>query len=131
MDIGHTRASRRSRSGYSLLEAVVALAIFGMAILVATSALQSHATLLHRSEVRAQLLQSAEDVLEQVRGGVLPLVGGTFDDIDPAVSTARARTVVAVEAQETDGLFRVTVTARASVPGDVLEVELTTMVWRP
>lgn len=130
MEIEHPRAANTT-SGYSLLETVVALAIFGMAILVASSALQSHAMLLHRSEVRAQLLRSAEDVLEQVRGGVLPLRGATFDDVATAVSAPRYRTVVAVEAQETDGLFRVTVTSRVSMPGDAVEVELTTMVWRP
>lgn len=121
----------RARNGYSLLEAVVALAIVGMAILAATTALQSHAAMLARSAVREQLLHTAEDVLEQVRGGVLPFNGGALETSLPADPEVRGRTVVSVEPLDVDGLYRVTVTARASVPGETLAVELSTMVWRP
>jgi type II secretory pathway component PulJ len=117
-------------SGSGLLEAVVALAIVGMAILVATNALQSHAMLLQRSAVREELLHAAEDVLEQLRGGVLPLDGRTAE-ASSATVPGGARTVVSVEPLDIEGLYRVTVTARASLPGEPLAVELTTMVWRP
>lgn len=120
-----------SRNGYSLLEAVVALTIVGMAILVASNALQSHAALLHRTAVREQLLHRAEDVLEELRGGVLALDGGTVVEVDSRDRTARGRATIAVEPLDVEGLYRVTVMARTAVSGEPLAVELTTMVWRP
>ena len=126
-------SSRRGgrRSGYALIEAVLALAITGVAILVAAGLVQSHGALVRRTAVRQELLWSAEDVLEQLRGGARPL--DSDNDVEPliAVGGVLRRTVVVVEPLQPEGLYRVSVTARASVPGESLSVELATMVWRP
>lgn len=126
-------SSRRggARTGYALIEAMLALAITGMAILAATGLVQSHGALVRRAAVQQELLRSAEDVLEQLRGGVRPL--RSDNDVKPLIAAGEAlrRTVVVVDALQPEGLYRVSVTARASVPGESLSVELATMVWRP
>jgi len=119
------------RNGYSLLEAVVALAIVGSAVLVAAGSLQSHAALASRLVVGEQLVRCAEDALERVRGGALPLASAAFDRALGDEDGPRCRVVVAVEPGDMEGLHRLTVTARAGIPGESLSFELTTLVWRP
>jgi prepilin-type N-terminal cleavage/methylation domain-containing protein len=120
-------------SGYSLLEVVVALALVGIALLIASNALQAHAMAAKRMEVRGELLRSAEDVLESLRGQSIPLDGGpvTLDSGPGLDSGVVVHTFVEVEEREIPGLFLVTVRARTSVRGRTEELELTSMIWRP
>ncbi len=120
-------------NGYSLLEALAAIAIVGMALLVSTNALQTHARLARRAEIQQQMLRSAEDALESVRGGEVPL-----DDIPsqlaPNAAGTHRRTVytiVRVEALDIEGLYEVTARSRAHFIDEPMELELRTMVWRP
>lgn len=119
--------------GFSLLEALAAIAIVGMALLVSTNALQSHARLARRAELQQEMLQSAEDALETLRGSDEPL-----DEFPVQLSSqADARpirtvhTIVRVESLGIEGLYRVTVRSRAHFIDEPMQVELTTMVWRP
>lgn len=118
-------------SGFSLLETVVALALVGVAVLVAAGSLQAHAALASRLVVQEQLVRCAEDVLEQVRGGALPLAPAAFDQPQVDGTGPRCRVVVGVEPGGVEGLHRLTVTARSGIAGESLSFELTTMVWRP
>jgi prepilin-type N-terminal cleavage/methylation domain-containing protein len=49
----------RPAAGFSLLEAVVALAIVGMALVFAAQALSTYAATIRRAEVRQRLLWAA------------------------------------------------------------------------
>ena len=80
----------RARNGSSLLEAVVALAIVGMAILAATTALQSHAAMLARSAVREQLLHTAEDVLDFMACGARVVAVGSAGFREPLLGARLA-----------------------------------------
>jgi prepilin-type N-terminal cleavage/methylation domain-containing protein len=120
-------------SGYSLLEVVIALALVGFALLVATNALQAHAMAAKRLELRGELLRSAENLLESLRGGSVPLVGGPVElDNPPGFdSGVRVDTFIEVEAGDIPGLKLVTVRATTTLRGRSEELELTTMIWRP
>lgn len=132
MEVVGFASQRGVRAGFSLLEVVLALAITGLATLVAAGLLQSHVNLVRRTAVRQELMRSAEDLLEQLRGGVRPFRSGTDVELPIADGGAvRRAVVVVVEPLQLDGLYRVSVTTRASVPGELLSVELATMVWRP
>ena len=63
-------------NGFSLVEAIAALTIFGMAIVVAAGFLDVHMSAARRLEARSDLVRAAETVLESLRGGTLPLVSG-------------------------------------------------------
>jgi prepilin-type N-terminal cleavage/methylation domain-containing protein len=60
-------------NGFSLVEAIAALTIFGMAIVVAAGFLDVHMSAARRLEARSDLVRAAETVLESLRGGTLRL----------------------------------------------------------
>lgn len=120
-------------NGYSLLEALAAIAIVGMALLVSTNALQTHARVARRAEIQQEMLRSAEDALESVRGGEVPLDEGPVQLATEADGIRRRTvyTIVRVEALDIEGLYEVTARSRAHFIDEPMELELRTMVWRP
>jgi len=128
---------RRRRSqhegGFTLLEAVIAMAVFGFAILVAAGFLDAQISAARRLEARADLLRAAEAVLESVRGGALPLESAAValgDEFRP-LSAIRVATAVEVRPCELEGLYEVEAVARTVVRSEAMAVSLTTRVWRP
>ena len=119
--------------GFSLIEAIAALTIFGMAIVVAAGFLDVQMSAARRLEARSDLVRAAETVLESLRGGTLPLVTGEVDLTDEflPLSTIRVRTKVAVTSRNPKGLYMVRVEARAMVRTEDMLVTITTQVWRP
>ena len=126
------RARRRQR-GFSLLEAVVALTIFGMAIVVAAGFLDAHMSAARRLETRADLVRAAEVILESLRGEAVPFTVGVVDLSDqfPAQSSARVTTSVQVTPRSLTGLYEVRVEARAVVRSEEMVVTVTTQMWKP
>jgi type II secretory pathway pseudopilin PulG len=119
--------------GFSLIEALAALTIFGMAVVVAAGFLDAHMSAARRLEARSDLVRAAETVLESVRGGTLPLVSGDVDLTDEfqPLSSIRVRTVVTVTAKSPQGLYAVRVDARAMVRTEDMLVTITSQVWQP
>ena len=119
--------------GFSLVEAIAALTIFGMAIIVAAGFLDVQMSAARRFEARSDLVRAAETVLESLRGGTLPLVTGEVDLSDEflPLSTIRVRTRVGVTSRNPHGLYTVRVEARAMVRSEEMVVAVTTQVWRP
>jgi prepilin-type N-terminal cleavage/methylation domain-containing protein len=131
----HRREStqRCGHNGFSLIEALAALTIFGMAVVVAAGFLDAHMSAARRLEARSDLVRAAETVLESVRGGALPMASGEVDLTDEfqPLSSIRVRTSVAVTAKNPHGLFSVRVEARAMVRTEDMVVAITSQVWRP
>jgi len=128
-----SRAALRRESGYSLVEAIAALTIFGFAIIVAAAFLDAHMSAARRLEARADLVRAAETVLEGVRGGVAPMTSGAVDlgdEFEP-FSSIRVRTAVFVTQTSLPSLSEVRVEARAMVRSEEMVVSITTQVWRP
>ncbi len=121
------------RNGFSLIEALAALTIFGMAVVVAAGFLDAHMSAARRLEARSDLVRAAETVLESVRGGTLPLASGEVDLTDEfqPLSSIRVRTGVVVTEKNPHGLFSLRVEARAMVRSEDMVVTITTQVWRP
>ena len=120
-------------AGFSLLEAVAAIAIVGFALVVAAHAMSAYAATVRRAEVRQQLLWAAENVIESVRGGQLPLTSGTVQldrDLSPPDGEA-VHLFLEVRQRDQPGLHDIAIRASTSLPGRREEVELSTMVWRP
>lgn len=121
------------RNGFSLVETLAALVIFGMAILVAASFLDVQMSAARRMETRADLVRTAEIVLESLRGQVLPLTSGKVDLSEqfPPQTAARIDTTVQVTPQSLPDLYRVRVEVRAVVRSEEMVVAISTEMWRP
>jgi type II secretory pathway pseudopilin PulG len=130
---GRREPTRRPAAGFSLLEAVVALALVGMALVVAAHAMSAYAATIHRAEVRQRLLWVAENAIESVRGGQIPLTTGRVEldrDLSPP-DGADVHLFVDVRQRDQPGLYSVEVRAWTQLPARRETVELSTMVWRP
>jgi len=125
-------ATARQR-GFSLVEAVAALAVFGFAVVVASTFLDVQMSSARRLEARADLVRAAETLLESVRGGVIPLASGDVDLSDEfqPMSSIRVRTKLQVRPRHLPDLYEVRVEARAMVRSEEMVVSITTQVWRP
>jgi len=121
------------RRGFSLVEAVAALAVFGFAVMVASTFLDVQMSAARRLEARADLVRAAETLLESVRGGVMPLTSGDVDLSDEfqPMSSIRVRTKLRVISRPLPDLYEVRVEAQAMVRSEEMVVSITTQVWRP
>ena len=119
--------------GFTLVEALAALAIFTIAVLVATAFLQAHVQAARRLEVRSALVHATEITLEEIRGGLRPMVSANLDrghelGLAPGVALL---TSIQVDGGGVADLFHVVVTSRSAAAGQPMEVVMETMVWRP
>jgi prepilin-type N-terminal cleavage/methylation domain-containing protein len=119
--------------GFTLVEALAALGIFSIAVLVATAFLQAHVQAARRLEVRSALVHATETTLEEIRGGLRPMVSAK---LDRGTEFGLAPGAVLLTSIQVDGggvvdLYHVVVTSRSAAAGRPMEVAVETMVWRP
>ena len=128
-----SRPQQNHQQGFSLLEAIAALTIFGIAIIVATGFLDVQMSAARRYEARADLVRAAETVLDSVRGGAREMSTGVVDlgDEFQPLSAITVRTRIDVTPRSLPGLFEVQVEARAMVRSEEMVVSMTTQMWRP
>ena len=118
--------------GYSLVEAVLALTIFGVAVIVAAGFLDVHMNSARRLQARADLVRAAETLIESARGGAIPMMTGEFDlEQMETRSSVAIGTRLAVTPLSTPGLYELRAEARATVRSQEMVVVIATQVWRP
>lgn len=120
------------RAGFSLPEVLAALAIVGMAAVVAAGALTAQATAQRRLAVRQELLRLADAGLEAVRGGAIPLEPGMVNDPDLLETSAVELPAVVVDVRRgaVDDLWHVVVVASGTSRGEMFEIRLESQLWR-
>ena len=126
------RATPNAR-GFTLVEALAALGIFAIAVLVATAFLQAHVQAARRLEIRSALVHATETTLEEIRGGLRPMVSAKLDrgtefGLAPG---AALLTSIRVDGGGVVDLYHVVVTSRSDAAGPPMEVAVESMVWRP
>jgi prepilin-type N-terminal cleavage/methylation domain-containing protein len=129
-----TRPEQPDNCGFTLLETVAALTIFGIAVLVAAGFLDAQMQAAHRMQVRTDLLRATEVVLESARGDAVPLASGAVDlgsDVEQRFENSLDASIEVVESVDHPGLYEVTATATAWVRGRQESLSVTTRVWRP
>ncbi len=120
--------------GFSLLEVLVALAILGVAILLAMGLVLQNPRIVRRADAERQAFRAMESSLEAVRAGVIPLQTSTLDGFVTAVGTPAPRDLsieMQVAPTELPGLFDVSLAASYRVERQTHVKRLRTMVWSP
>ena len=132
------RASPRSLAGttggFTLLEALLALTLVGLALMLDLGLRAQSREIEARAAAEADLLRRAGAVIESVRAGLHPLRTGPVDASRawPWPAGPGVGMVLRVGATETAGVCRLVVWGHAAaLRGPPHEVELATMVWQP
>lgn len=137
-----TASTRRrlsgAASGFSLVEALVALAILALALLLGLGLLWQQRRLLARLEARDAAEQALVEALETLRSGSVPLVSGPVAVTGPAGLGAGGGppgdvsvVVHVAPAEPPAGLYRGQVVARCTVAGETVTRTTETEFWRP
>ena len=128
------------RGGFSLIEALVALLILEMALLMGLALLLEQPRIVRRLDRQRQTLRCLESTLELVRAGAVPLETGpagtwlTLAGAPPPVGTTvwlEVEPASLPSSPALPGLFHVTVRARWVADGGLRTREVETLVWSP
>lgn len=119
-------------AGFTLVEALVALAILGLALLLGLGLLWQQKRVLMRLEARQTADHALAEALETLRSGAVPLASGP---VPVAVSSGAARDlgvfVRITPAEPPPGLYRGQVLVRYTVAGERRSRTVETQFWRP
>jgi type II secretory pathway pseudopilin PulG len=124
----------RPLRGFSLVEALVALLILELALLMGLALLLEQPRIVRRLDRQRQTIRSLESTLELVRAGLVPLQSGRVElwlaaaGAPPPLDTSLW---LEVEPASPPGLFHVKVQARYVAAGRLRTREVETLVWSP
>jgi prepilin-type N-terminal cleavage/methylation domain-containing protein len=129
-------AGTRRRRGFTLVEMSVALWILLVALLSGLALVMQQPRVVRRIDAARQAVAVMEWTLEEMRAGLIPLqstpdVGWTVSSFVVGSPAPDLKVAVAVTPAATPGLYRVSLTARYTVYGQLLRRRLETMIWRP
>jgi type II secretory pathway pseudopilin PulG len=119
------------RQGFSLVEALVALAITALTMTVGMALLARQSDVSRRVRAHLEATQAIESTLESLRAGVIPLASGPVTL--PTESSRSEALVVWLEVEhkaDPPGLAEVLVEARYVVGTRTMQRSIRTMVWR-
>jgi len=127
------RAHRRRARGMTLAECLIALALLSLAAIMVTTTLATARATGERLLAQRGALLAAENALEAVRGGALPLASGPVDAgaLVGDVGDWQLSVTIVVDEPEPPGLYRVAAEASFEVGGRPGVRRLETLVWRP
>lgn len=122
------------QGGFSLLEALIALVLIGVALLMSGELVLQSPRMVRRMDAERQAFRALESTVESVRGGAIPLQTVDLGVYSTAVGTPARKDLsifMQVDPTELPGLFRVTLRARYPADHRKIQKELQTMVWSP
>jgi type II secretory pathway pseudopilin PulG len=126
---------RRAAAGSALVEALVAAALVGVALLLVVALLTLSARLTARADGQRAALAALEAVLEGVRAGALPPVDRQWTEAEPPwvpLPSGRGATLsLRVLPTGLAGLWELEATIRYRAGRDPQTRTLTTRAWRP
>lgn len=119
-------------AGFTLVEALVALAILAMALLLGLGLLWQQKRVLLRLEARQAADQALAEALETLRAGAVPLTSGPLPVTVPSGAAEDLAVAVRVTpAEPPAGLYRGQVVVRYTVAGESRSRTVETQFWRP
>jgi prepilin-type N-terminal cleavage/methylation domain-containing protein len=128
-----TGPSESGQSGFSLLEALIALVLLGVALLLGMELLLQNPRVVRRLDGERQAFRAMESTLEAVRAGAISLE--TSDDLkgfSTAVGSPSPKDLaisMQVDSAGLPGLYQVTLRATYTVDQRKVQKELQTLVW--
>lgn len=125
----------RAAAGAVLIEALVAAAIIGIALLFVVALLAHESRLTARAAAQHEAFELLEAALESIRAGVVPLEDAVYSDpLPPWLPIPAARgALLRIEVGPVDppvrDLWQVTATVHYRAGLDVLRRSVTTRMW--
>lgn len=120
------------RAGYSLVEALAALAILALVLLMGLGLVWQQKRLLVRLEAREAADRALAEALESLRAGVTPPVSGAVPVAVSAGAAEGLEVVVRVTpAAPPEDLYHALLVARYLVAGRTETRAVETQLWRP
>ena len=126
--------SKPGQRGFSLLEALIALVLLGVALLMGMELVLQNPRMVRRMDGERQAFRAMESTIESVRAGAIPLQTTDLGLFSTAVGTPAPKDLaifMQVDPTELPGLFQVTLRARYTADQRKVDRELQTMVWSP
>jgi prepilin-type N-terminal cleavage/methylation domain-containing protein len=126
--------SKPGQGGFTLLEALIALVLLGVALLMGMELVLQNPRVVRRMDGERQAFRAMESTIESVRGGAIPLQTVHLCRYSTAVGTLAPQDLsicMQVDPTELPGLFQVTLRARYTADKRKVQKELQTMVWSP
>jgi len=120
----------RIEGGFSLIEAIIAIAIIGSAIIISSALLNTLVISADHLQVQEELLGEMESAVEMMRVGILPLRSGPLS-IAGNSSLTPGLSLTAIVEEERMGLYRVNIRAECSFRRRRISQSLLTEIWRP
>ena len=116
--------------GFTLLEAVIAIALIGTAIVISSAFLNTLIVSADRLALQTGLLHEVESASEMMRAGLIPLETGILQTTGGAAPEGLVLTAI-VEPRDVPGLYSVTLRAECPFRGQRISRTLVTAIWRP
>jgi len=127
--------ARLDRRGFTLIEALVALSILSLVLLLGYGFLMRQPRALERLAAGDDALRALEASLETLRAGVIDLDEGMLQPVVAYPPPTHADEMIvdleAVEPTDTEGVWSVTLEARYRVGNAIQTRRLQSLVWRP
>jgi len=126
--------SQPGQRGFTLLEALVALVLLGVALLMGMELVLQNPRMVRRMDGERQAFRAMESTLEAVRAGAIPLQTSDLGGFSTAVGSPAPKDLaisLQVDPTELPGLYQVTLRARYTADARQVQKELQTMVWSP
>ena len=119
--------SRSSQRGFSLLEALIALVLLGVALLLGMALVLQNPRIVRRMDGERQAFRAMESTLEAVRAGVIPLETADLGRFSTAVGAPAPQDLaisMQVDPTELPGLYQVTLRAHYTADKQKVEKDL-------
>lgn len=128
------RPESRSARGFTLLEALVALLILSLAMLLGYGFMMRQPQAMTRLEAGDEALRAIESSLETLRAGAIPLEPGMLQPViayPPPTVAADLLLDLEIEPTETPDLYSVHLEARYRVGRSIHRRHVQSLIWSP